>query len=72
MNDTHKKQGRVVIAVCVDSEGRVVSADYKLSGSTTSDSELKDKAIAAAKAYRFGAASISQECGTIAFNFTLK
>jgi outer membrane biosynthesis protein TonB len=72
INDTSQKQGRVVIAVCVDGEGRVISADYKLSGSTTSDSELKNKAIAAAKAYRFGASGASQECGTITFNFKLQ
>jgi outer membrane biosynthesis protein TonB len=72
ITDNSQKQGRVVIAVCVDSDGRVISADYKLAGSTTSDSELKNKAIAAAKAYRFGASEASQECGTITFNFKLQ
>lgn len=72
INDNSQDQGRVVIAVCVDSEGRVISADYKLSGSTTSSSNLKNKAIAAAKAYRFGASNATQECGTITFNFKLQ
>jgi outer membrane biosynthesis protein TonB len=72
INDNSQEQGRVVIAVCVDGEGRVISADYKLSGSTTSNSDLKNKAIAAAKAYRFGSSNASQECGTITFNFKLQ
>ncbi len=72
INDNSQKQGRVVIAVCVDSNGRVTSADYRLRGSTISDSELKNKAVAAAKAYRFGASQASQECGTITFNFKLQ
>lgn len=72
INDNSQKEGRVVISVCVDSNGNVTSADYKLSGSTTSDSELKNKALAAARAYRFAPSDASQECGTITFNFKLQ
>lgn len=72
INDTSQKSGKVVIEVCVDKEGRVVSADYTQRGSTTSDSELKSKAIQAAKGYRFAASSADQQCGTITFNFQLK
>lgn len=72
ISDNSQKQGRVVIAVCVDSGGRVISADYRLSGSTTSDNVLKSKALAAAKGYRFGSSNVAQECGTITFNFKLQ
>ena len=67
-----QKSGKVVIEVCVNSSGTVVSADYTQRGSTTSDSELKSKALQAAKGYRFASSSADQQCGTITFNFTLK
>lgn len=72
INDTSQKSGKVVIEVCVDRDGRVVSADYTQRGSTTSDSELKSKAIQAAKGYKFASSSADQQCGTITFNFQLK
>ncbi|MDO8366449.1 MAG: TonB family protein [Saprospiraceae bacterium] len=72
IKDNSQKSGKVVIEVCVNSSGSVVSADYKLQGSTTSDSELKSKALQAAKGYRFAPSTADQQCGTITFNFTLK
>jgi hypothetical protein len=50
----------------------VVSADYTQRGSTTNDSELKSKALAAARGYKFAASGAAKECGTITFNFQLK
>ena len=72
INDTSQKSGKVVIEVCVDRTGGVVSADYTQRGSTTSDSELKTKAIQAARGYKFAASTADQQCGTITFNFQLK
>jgi len=72
INDTSQKSGKVVIEVCVNRSGSVVSADYTQRGSTTSDSELKGKAIQAARGYRFATSTADQQCGTITFNFTLK
>jgi outer membrane biosynthesis protein TonB len=72
INDNSQKQGKVVIEVCVDSGGNVISADYTQRGSTTSDSELRNKALAAAKGYKFAASGSAKECGTITFNFQLK
>jgi TonB family protein len=72
VNDTSQKSGKVVVEVCVDTEGNVVSADYTQRGSTTSDSELRSKAISAAKQFRFAPSQSSKECGTITFNFQLK
>lgn len=48
-----QKQGKVVIEVCVDNSGHVVSAYYTPRGSTTSDSELQTMAISAAQTYKF-------------------
>lgn len=70
--DNSQKSGKVVIEVCVDKSGNVTSADYTQRGSTTSDSELKSKALQAARGYRFAASSADQQCGTITFNFQLK
>ena len=72
INDNSQKQGKVVIEVCVDSGGNVISADYTQRGSTTSDSELRNKALSAARAYKFAASGSAKECGTITFNFQLK
>jgi outer membrane biosynthesis protein TonB len=72
INDNSQKKGKVVINVCVDRNGSVLSADYTQIGSTTSDSELKNKAIQAAKGYKFAASTVDKQCGTITFNFQLK
>lgn len=72
ISDDSQKKGKVVIEVCVASDGSVVSAEYTQRGSTTSDSELKSKAIQAAKGYRFATSTVDKQCGTITFNFQLK
>ncbi len=72
INDNSQKSGKVVIDVCVDRNGNILSADYTQRGSTTSDSELKNKAIQAAKGYQFAASTADKQCGTITFNFQLK
>jgi TonB family protein len=70
--DNSQKKGKVVIEVCVDSDGRVVSAEYTQRGSTTSDGELTSAALKAAKGYRFASSTADNQCGTITFNFKLK
>ncbi|MFZ4476873.1 MAG: TonB family protein [Saprospiraceae bacterium] len=72
VNDNSQKKGTVVVEVCVDNSGNVISADYTQRGSTTSDSELRSKAIAAAKQFEFAPSASGKECGTITFNFRLK
>lgn len=67
-----QKQGKVVIEVCVDRNGNVVSAQYTPRGSTTKDSELRDKAISSAQDYKFAPSANAKECGTITFSFGLK
>ncbi len=72
MVDNTQKTGKVVVQVCVDGSGNVISADYTLTGSTTNDSELRAKAISWAKQHKFAASNNAKECGTIAFNFQVK
>jgi len=67
-----QKQGKVVIEVCVDGNGNVVSAQYTPRGSTTSDSELRDKAVSSAQEYKFAPSANAKECGRITFSFGLK
>ena len=72
VNDNSQKSGKVVISVCVDRNGAVIRTDYTQRGSTTIDSELKSKAIQAAKGYKFEPSTLDEQCGTITFNFQLK
>ncbi|MCB0600580.1 MAG: hypothetical protein KDC28_05110 [Saprospiraceae bacterium] len=72
INDNSQKTGRVVVKVCVDTDGHVVSADYTQKGSTTTDATLRDLAIQSAKKFRFTKSSIDKQCGTITIDFKLK
>lgn len=70
---TSNKSGTVRIKVCVNSEGKVVSADPTQSGSTTTDTELRNAAKAAVYKSRFNTAPGSDvQCGWIDYNFILK
>ncbi len=70
--DNSQATGTVVIYVCVDKNGKVTSAEYTQSGSTTANSNLKRIAISNAKKYRFNSGSIDKQCGTIRYDFKLK
>lgn len=72
ISDDSQKSGRIVVEVCVNGSGNVISADYKSLGSTTGDLELRQKAIAAAKGYKFASSDAPKQCGTITFNFVLQ
>lgn len=67
-----QKTGKVVVNICVDAAGNVVSADYTQRGSTTNDPELCARAVAWAKEYRFAPTKQAKQCGEIVFNFRLK
>ncbi len=71
--DTSQKVGKIVIEICVDAAGAVTQADYTQRGSTTTDTELRNKALAAAKQYRFAASTSGvSECGPVTFTFKLQ
>ncbi len=72
INAAPQKQGKVVIEICVDGNGKVVSAQYTPRGSTTSDSELRTKAVSSAQDYQFVPSAKANECGRITFSFGLK
>ncbi|MBT8219542.1 MAG: hypothetical protein KJP00_06950, partial [Bacteroidia bacterium] len=72
IEDQSQEQGKVVIKICIDSSGRVVSANYTQGGSTTTNRTLINLAIANAKKYRFDSSSLDRQCGTIAYNFKVQ
>jgi len=63
------KIGRVVIEVCVDRLGNVISADFTQRGSSTLNLELREAALSYAILYKFMPSNDSIQCGTITFNF---
>ena len=66
------KGGKVVVRVAVDKSGKVTSATFEPTGSTTSDSALVEAAIAAAKRARFTESFAFMQGGTITYIFKLK
>lgn len=72
ITDQTQKAGRIVIEVCVDSNGNVLSADYTQRGSTTTDSALRDVAIRNAKKWKFSKGDVDKQCGTITYDFKLQ
>lgn len=72
LQENSQKSGKVVISVCIDSDGGVLSADYKAVGSTTNDPDLIDAAKRNARQYKFAAGSVDKQCGTITYNFRVQ
>ncbi len=72
ITDQSQATGRVVVKVCVDANGKVLSAAYTQSGSTTNDSTLRRLAEANAKKWTFKAGDLDKSCGTITYDFKVK
>ncbi|MEQ8705227.1 MAG: hypothetical protein RIC19_14975 [Phaeodactylibacter sp.] len=67
--DNSQEQGVVVVKVCVDRSGNVISADFTQKGSTATSSRLKNLAISSAKRWKFASGQVDKQCGTITYNF---
>lgn len=72
ITDKSQKKGRVVVKICVGSDGKVLSSKYTMMGSTTSDSYLIGLAEKGAKQYLFSTSSNPKECGNVVIEFQLK
>lgn len=72
IEDRSQAQGKVVIRICVDSNGKVISADFTQRGSTTSNRTLINLAKKNAREYTFSSSSTDKQCGTIAYNFKVR
>lgn len=70
--NTTNESGRVTIKVCVDSAGKVISADFTQKGSNTANKRLIAIAKKNARKYKFTKGGVSKQCGTIAYNFKFK
>ncbi|MDR2564438.1 MAG: TonB family protein [Prevotellaceae bacterium] len=70
---TTNKQGRVVVEITVDRDGRVVKAAAQTKGSTTQDGELRRKAEEAARRAKFNVKKDAPlfQTGRIIYDFKL-
>ena len=72
IKDDSQKKGRVVVKICVDAAGDVISSTYTMMGSTTSDTYLIELAEKGAKGYKFSPSANAKECGKVVIDFLLK
>jgi TonB family protein len=72
ITDNSQKTGKVVVKVCVDENGDVVSAQYTQLGSSTNDGDLKALAIKSARKFKFVRSGTDKQSGTITVDFKLK
>lgn len=72
VQENSQASGTVVLNVCVDSEGNVISATYTQRGSTTGNSQLKAAAVRNAKQWKFSKGGPDKQCGTITYNFKVQ
>lgn len=72
LQDTSAKTGTVVVELCVNRRGKVLSAAYTPKGSTTADEQLVQLAVNNALEWRFARGKEKKQCGTITFNFRHK
>lgn len=70
--DSSQQTGTVVIEVCVDSNGNVLSAEFTQRGSTTTNAELVRIARENARKWRFSQGEMEKQCGTITYNFRVR
>lgn len=71
ISDNTQKEGTVVVKICVNSAGKVISSDFTQKGSTTLDSHLVALAKSSAKKYKFQKSSADRQCGNITIEFKL-
>lgn len=72
INDNSQKQGRVVVNICVNELGKVISSKYTQIGSTTADTYLVELAEKGASEYLFSPSTQSKECGRVIIEFRLR
>lgn len=72
VSENSQKTGKVVVKVCVGSNGKVSSAKFTQQGSTTLDAKLIRLAEKGAAKYLFSSADIESQCGSITFDFKVR
>lgn len=71
-SDNSQKSGVVVIKICVDQKGNVLSSKFTQKGSTTTDNYLVSLAEKQVKKYKFTPGDAIEQCGTITVDFKLQ
>jgi outer membrane biosynthesis protein TonB len=69
--ENSQKYGKVSVKVCVDKNGKVVTANFTQKGSSTTDAQLVRIAERGAMKYVFAPGELDSQCGTITFDFKL-
>lgn len=72
INENSQKVGRIVVRICVNSQGKVTEAAYTQKGSTSTDLALIEVAEKAALEYVFSSSNLDKQCGNISIDFKLK
>ncbi|MEO0040890.1 MAG: hypothetical protein RL329_338 [Bacteroidota bacterium] len=72
LDEQSQKSGKVILDVCIDEDGNVLSVKFNSRLSNTPDPELQQAAITNAKQYKFVAGGVDKQCGTITYNFIVK
>ncbi len=75
LSDKSQKSGQLTIRVCINSSGKVVSADFTQQGSygsVAADQTIIRNTINNAKKWNFDSGTQDKQCGTITYVFKLK
>jgi hypothetical protein len=70
--DNSQRSGRVVLTICVDINGKVISSKFTQKGSTTNDPYLIKLTENTASKYKFSASTIDSQCGTITVEYKVQ
>ena len=70
--DNSQTTGKVVVDICINTAGKVISAKYTQKGSTSNDKELIEVAEKGVLKYRFSASNAAKQCGSVIIDFKLK
>ena len=72
ITDDSQKTGRIVVDICINAAGKVISSKYTQKGSTSADKDLIEVAEKGVLKYRFSASSASKQCGSVIIDFKFK
>jgi outer membrane biosynthesis protein TonB len=71
--DNSNKEGKIIIKVQVDAQGKVINSTFQAQGSTLTDSDLINKCIQTAKKAKFTANEEREtDYGTLVFKFSVR
>lgn len=72
ITDNSQKTGRIVVDICINAAGKVISSKYTQKGSTSADKDLIEVAEKGVLRYRFSKSDAAKQCGSVIIDFKLK